>query len=162
MRCHIQFRRFQSQIELMSHHLMTIFSYDNHTKFCTLIENTYYVILSNVLGQWRVTEQIVDNHEIDDGVTDVTHLFEFKNCPSESFWVHCDDYVVSATTHQLQQDETDDESFTQASDIGDGVVIDFHNAAKDFEEWKPKTQGEKRFKDTVKAIEMRATRQLRR
>ena len=154
----------KGQSELRSHplNIMSVFSYGATpaTKFCLLQNETYYALIQNVLGQWHVTDQIIDKKRSD--FTDVTPLFQLVNCHTECFWVHRDEYVVCASTQQQQQDETDNEPFIPATENGDEVVIDFHNAAKEFEKWKPKSQGEQRFKDTVKAIEMRATRQLRR
>ena len=122
--------------------------------YCTLIDGIYYQLQKNVLGQWHTTDQIIPNPN---HTTDISDLFEFK---TGSFWIHRDEYVVSATHHQRLKPEVN-EAFTEASEINDEVAVDFHNAVKDFEKWQPKTAGEKRFKETVDAIELRARKNAR-
>ena len=129
---------------------------------------TRYRFVQNVYNIWYVEEETDETTETSLNGDNVTS--EFIEEPVHQgqddlvccIWTHKKDPVFRQDSNPDCVESVPSQHFQRAlSDASDNIVVDFHQSARQFDEWEPQTAGERRYKRMVESIEHQAKRARR-
>jgi len=119
-----------------------------------LQKDGFFELTKNLLRVWTWTQ--VDEMPEDASPVDM-HVEGFKACANGSY-MRSEHLLRASPPIESWIDMTTNGGFTYADPTNDWVR-DTHDTAKGFKKWVPATDGQKRYKRTIEAIEARALTQ---